>query len=374
MSAMRWAHAVRPGHALLTTDTVGGVWTHTMELATALEAEGVSVIVAALGSEPSPEQMAEAELRELELHHRRCRLPWMPDPWGDVESAGRWLVALAGEAGVDVVHLSEPVFGALDWPAPTICVGHSCVLSWWESVLGEAAPATWERYRGAMRKGLAAASAVVAPSRAMLECLGRHYRVRGGHAIPNGRDPAGLTPGLKDAFVLTAGRLWDRGKNVSTLDAAAVGLPWPVYAAGESVSPDGQQTSSFMALRPLGRLAPPQLAAWMSRASVFALPARYEPFGLSVLEAALAGCALVLGDIPSLRENWDGVAVFVPPDDADLLRLALTALIEDARLRQTLAMRARRRALGFSARRMALAYLDVYGTVLARREEPACAS
>ncbi len=33
------------------------------------------------------------------------------------------------------------------------------------------------------------------------------------------------------------------------------------------------------------------------------LPARYEPFGLSVLEAALSGCALVLGDIPSLRES-----------------------------------------------------------------------
>ena len=35
------------------------------------------------------------------------------------------------------------------------------------------------------------------------------------------------------------------------------------------------------------------------------LPARYEPFGLSILEAALSGCALVLGDLPSLRELWD---------------------------------------------------------------------
>jgi hypothetical protein len=46
------------------------------------------------------------------------------------------------------------------------------------------------------------------------------------------------------------------------------------------------------------------------------LPARYEPFGLSVLEAALSGCALVPGDIASLRGNWDGVAEFVCPDDA----------------------------------------------------------
>jgi glycosyltransferase involved in cell wall biosynthesis len=93
-----------------------------------------------------------------------------------------------------------------------------------------------------------------------------------------------------------------------------------------------------------------------------------------VLEAALAGCALVLGDIPSLREHWDGVAVFVPPDDDDLLRMALTSLIEDARLRQTLAMRSRRRALGFSARRMALDYLELYAVVLREREAAACAS
>ena len=33
----------------------------------------------------------------------------------------------------------------------------------------------------------------------------------------------------------------------------------------------------------------------LSAASVYVLPAKYEPFGLSVLEAALSGCALVLG-------------------------------------------------------------------------------
>ena len=66
-----------------------------------------------------------------------------------------------------------------------------------------------------------------------------------------------------------------------------------------------------------GRLTPPQMARVVSRApSIYALPARYEPFGLSVLEAALSGCALVLGDIPSLREIWDGAALFVDPDDA----------------------------------------------------------
>jgi len=224
-----------------------------------------------------------------------------------------------------------------------------------------------------MRAGLSAADAVVAPSRAMLATLRRHYGTRQGRAIPNGRDPAGLRPEAKDALVLTATRLWDAAKNVRALDRAAAGLAWPVRAAGDAVSPEGRaETFSNLAL--LGHLDPPRLATWMSRAAIFALPAKYEPFGLSVLEAGLAGCALVLGDIPSLREHWDGVAVFVPPDDSDLLRLALSELIEDPQLRHTLAMRARRRALGYSAARMARAYLGVYGAVLARREVAACAS
>ena len=55
----------------------------------------------------------------------------------------------------------------------------------------------------------------------------------------------------------------------------------------------------------------------MGRAAIYALPARYEPFGLSILEAALSGCALVIGDIPSLREIWADAALFVPSDGHD---------------------------------------------------------
>ena len=363
-----------PNHVLLTTDTVGGVWTYTMELAAALGREGVGVTVAALGQEPSGPQRKAAERLEVALCTRPCRLPWMREPWDDVEMAARWLAELGDERGADLIHLSEPALAAYSWGAPTVAVGHSCVLSWWESVLGEPAPPAWMRYREAMCAGLAAADAVVAPSRAMLESLGRHYWLRGGRVIPNGLDPTGIEPGVKQGFVFMAGRLWDRAKNAEALDRAAGGLAWPAYAAGPCESPDATEAMSFEHLRLLGQLESADMIPWLSRAAVFALPARYEPFGLSVLEAALAGCALVLGDIPSLREHWDGVAVFIPPDDTDLLGIALTSLIEDARLRQTLAMRARRRALGFSARRMALDYLEVYAALLNRRGATACAS
>jgi glycosyltransferase involved in cell wall biosynthesis len=140
---------------------------------------------------------------------------------------------------------------------------------------------------------------------------------------------------------------------------------------------DGRATANVVSL---GELDPAALAAELGRASIFAAPARYEPFGQGALEAALAGCALVLGDVASLREVWGDAAMFVAPDDHDALRAALAALIEDPARRRSLAAQARTRALSFSPARMVDAYLAAYRAIAANRridtriEEAACAS
>jgi glycosyltransferase involved in cell wall biosynthesis len=229
-----------------------------------------------------------------------------------------------------------------------------------------------------MRHGLTHASEVVAPSAWMLETLQRNYAVTNGRVIPNGRDAGEFVPGVKAPLVFAAGRLWDPAKNLTALDEVAEGLPWPVYVAGEPRHPDGNTTVTATHLQLLGRLPARTIAAWLRSASIYAFPARYEPFGLSILEAALAGCTLVLGDIPTLRELWDGAAVFVSPDNPDTLRVALEGLIDDPGLRQALSMRARKRALAWTPSRMAKAYLGLYTDLITQphlhAEEPACAS
>jgi glycogen(starch) synthase len=106
------------------------------------------------------------------------------------------------------------------------------------------------------------------------------------------------------------------------------------------------------------------LAALMGRAAVFALPARYEPFGLAALEAALSGCALVLGDIPSLREVWGDAALFVPPDDHEALRAALASLIAGPSLRKDLGRRARERASAYTVEAMTGSTIAAYERLL----------
>jgi glycosyltransferase involved in cell wall biosynthesis len=99
----------------------------------------------------------------------------------------------------------------------------------------------------------------------------------------------------------------------------------------------------------------------LDRTSIYLSPARYDPFGLLPLQAAQHGCALLLSDIPSYRELWDGAACFFSSNDATDLRRTWQHLLEHADKRDTLASAARTRAAArYSAERMAARYRDVY--------------
>jgi glycogen(starch) synthase len=342
---------------LMTADTVGGVWTFALELAEALAGRGDRVVLAALGGAPRQR----ADIPGVEVLPSEFKLEWMEEPWEDVERSGQWLLGLEEEYAPDVVHLNSFGHGALPFHAPVVMTAHSCVLSWWSAVKGEAAPEEWRRYHYEVEMALQRVDLVTAPSQAMLDALYVHYAMGAQRCrvVPNGRCASRYTPAKKEPFILTAGRLWDEAKNVSALVQAASRLDWPVYVAGEQQHPGGRR-AEFGACRPLGRLGQAELAGWYGRASIYALPARYEPFGLSALEAALAGCVLVLGDIPSLREVWGDAAIYVPPDDTGALESAIGGLIADADRRCVMSARSSARAREYTVERMAEGYLKAY--------------
>jgi glycogen synthase len=346
---------------LITADTVGGVWSYAVELAKALGARDVRVALATMGAPLATRQRAQLRgLPLVRLFESTWKLEWMPGAWDDVERAGDWLLRIEREWQPDIVHLNQFAFGALPFTAPSLVVAHSCVLSWWRAVHGEDAPAEWDPYRRKVAQGLRGAGLVVAPTRAMLQTLVRDYDYA--HAalvIGNGRDGAVFKAAPKEPVIFAAGRLWDEAKNLEALEAVAPQLPWPVNVAGSTVHPGGRIVVPA-SVHCLGELAPEVLAGHLGKAAIYALPARYEPFGLSVLEAALCGCALVLGDIPSLREVWGQAALYVPPANHAALRDALRGLVADPQRRLRLAAAARARALQFTPQRMAGDYLKAY--------------
>jgi len=340
---------------LLSADTIGGVWTYALELARTLEAQGVRIALATMGAPLTPDQRDGLRaLSNVELHESTFRLEWMDEPWEDVERAGHWLLELAARFQPEVVHLNGYAHGAVSWDCPVVVAGHSCVLSWWRAVRHEEAPPGWNRYRDKCTRGLQAADMVVAPTYTMLRELNHYYGpFERSAVIPNGR---AFVPPIapKKPYVFCAGRLWDEAKNLSAVMDVADCIEWPVFVAGDPGAPRRE------GVRTLGRLAWDEVVQWMAGASIYLLPARYEPFGLSALEAALCGCALVLGDIASLREVWYEDALFVPPDDPVALVVTIKRLIRNGAMRTDFGRRARLRAKELTPVRMANQYLSVY--------------
>ena len=323
---------------LLTTDAVGGVWRYTLDLARGMRTPPTIVV---LGPPPSTAQRKEAA--GLRLIETGLPLDWTAETPVDLAATATQLRRLVEREGASSVHLHAPALaGTQRWSLPVIAVAHSCVATWWAAVRTGPLPYDLAWRADATRRGLYTVDAVIAPTKAHADATTRAYGFPKITVIHNGAPPLHSLPPLPPGegggkglptnpspkpHLLTAGRLWDDAKNATALNQAAPHLDAPIHAAGPLTGPNGAQ-AHLPNLHLLGTLTPEAMRRAYAEAPVFASLARYEPFGLSVLEAAQSGCRLVLSDIPSFRELWDGVARFVPLD-ADPLP-ALRAALADA--------------------------------------------
>lgn len=352
---------------LMTADTIGGVWTFAADLSAGLGAHGVEVTLFAMGGAPSDAQRAEiAALPNVRLVATGHRLEWMRDSEADVVESGRALLHLAREVQPDVVHANGYYHATLPFDSPVLLTAHSCVPSWWRACRGGALPDEWRQYRRWVSAAIRNADMLVAPTQAFLhEFQMLHGDGNNARTIRNGRDARLFCPKAKKTAVIAGGRLWDDAKNVSVLCSAAAQLDIPVRLAGDVTSPDGS-APHLPNVEMLGRLTPAQMAAELGSAAIFASPAIYEPFGLTVLEAALSGCALALSDIPTFRELWDGAAQFVDARDVEGWRATLGGLAAGPLRAAAQGRKARARAEGYSIAKTTEGYLQAYRDVLAR--------
>ncbi len=349
---------------LMTTDTVGGVWTYSCALATNLARSGVDVTLVTIGPRARPEQRAILKGSPVRLMETDLALEWQDPEGRDIDEARRVLAALEARVRPDIIHLNSFREATFLWHAPTIVVAHSCVNSWalacrdtvW---LNEP---RWTRYTEQVATALDKTQVWVTPSQSFHDDITDIYRPHTpGVVIWNGIVSRALG-GRKRDQILAAGRLWDRGKNIETLTSAAPGLQWPVHVAGAG----GANMPNSVEW--LGQISHDDLRARLQRAAIFVSSALYEPFGLSVLEAAAAGCALVLSNIPTFRELWSGAAVFFDPQDSQALHQILDGLCTDTAARVRLQGAAYEHSLSYALPRTTEAYLSLYKDLLQSRQ------
>lgn len=362
---------------LLTTDTIGGVWTFTRELSAHLLAAGHTVALVSFGRPPSHAQ------RHWALQQRQhfgeafrfvpCDIPleWMQNNHRVFAQGSDLLTHIARELRPDILHSNQFCWAALPLDTPKLITAHSDVISWAHAVNPSALHATpWlTRYRSLVQQGLNAANAVVAPTSWMRHALRAHFDVPAPfEVIHNGRTlPAPDHPANRALQALTVGRLWDAAKGTAIL--AQINAPMPIVLIGEEDFESSVATRLPANLQARGTLDEPQLLDLMRRSSIYIATSIYEPFGLAPLEAALCGCAVLARDIPSLREVWgESARYFNNPNQLEHL---LRQLSNDAPTLQRLQHAALERASQYSAASMTSHYLRLYDSLAASAQEPA---
>lgn len=354
---------------LMTTDTVGGVWTYTRELSTQFLRRGSSVALVSFGRAPTVTQQAWADDQAAQWDGRftfvtsETPLEWMQANAGAYSVGEPLLLELAESFEAELLLSSQYCFGALPCAIPRIVVAHSDVLSWAQAC-GKVPLERSEwltQYRALVSDGLRRADAVVAPTAWMLHALAGHFQIpREAKVIPNGRTlPEFRTDGPRRLQAVTAGRVWDEGKNMQVLAAVAPILP--MLVAGELGRDRPRVSCTRNQLYFLGPLTEERLIELFRMSSIYICTSRYEPFGLAPLEAALCGCAVVANDVPSLREVWGDAALFF--DGPESLSGLLAELCRDGAFLNETRGRGLAHARRFTADRMAVEYLRLFDSL-----------
>lgn len=350
---------------LMTLDAVGGVWRYAMDLARELTSLGIETVFVGLGPRPATHQVQEAE--EIgELVWLDVPLDWMVEDETALSPLPVLLQDLAAKHAVALLHLNAPSQAVgVDPALPVLAVSHSCVATWFAAVRGERLPDGWQWQHRINRRGFDRADVVVAPSRSHASAIKQVYgEIPDLHVVANATQLS-VQKQPKNRLAFAAGRWWDEGKNGAVLDAAARHMRLPMVMAGANNGPNGQFLPIVHAVH-RGELSHAETTALMARAQVVLSPSLYEPFGLSVLEAARSRIALVLADIPTYRELWHEAALFVDPRDAEGFAGAANQLSDDDALWAKLSAEALRRSLELTPQIQARAMAELYRGLLQR--------
>lgn len=297
----------RMARVLMTVDTAGSVWTYALQLAALLAGRGIEMTLATIGRPPDVIQRRDAAaVAGLKLRTSEY----------DSDGAGEWLLDLEREVKPDVVHLNDFAHAALPFEAPVMVAAHA-----------DSSPHD-------IVAGSAHVTRIVTATRARRDALVGLYGV--GHnalIIPYARIADRWRRQPKEFFVLTQGD--------DAIAAIADDLPWTMKVAEADATIE-------------------EMTDLMGRASIFAQLRDDDQLDLRAIEAALSGCALVLGDTDAMRENWMGAARLVDPSDTVTLRDTLLELMTRTSDREFLAAAARRRAELFSPELHRDRYYELY--------------
>lgn len=366
---------------------VGGVEEHVRQVAHELKSDGVDVEVWTVDR---GESLGAREVEGVTVRYLPTPLPAkspgaalrflfrLPSAWRRWAAARRLF-----EPDLVHVHCFGPngayaLAVGRRFKLPLIITSHGETVADDHAVFARSALLRW-----ALRRGLAAAAEVTAPSQFVIDDLRTNHGLVGGTVVPNGvvlETPDASEEAPKGRYLLGVGRLGHMKGFDLLIDAfarAELARDIRLVIAGDGPERDRlraavEQLDLGDRVEFTGRLDAAAVAGAMSVALAVVVPSRMEAFGIVALEAWRSGAPLVMTNRGGASEFVrDGVdAILVDPEDPVALGSALSRVSADEHFRGQLAAAGRRRVGEFTWARVARAYEELYDTASGRDGAP----
>ena len=210
------------------------------------------------------------------------------------------------------------------------------------------------------------ADAIIAISESVRENLTDHVDPAKVHVVHHGVDDRYRVNGpfeSTDSFVLHVSLASNR-KNPEAVVEVARRLDDRFVIAGSGWEGYFRDVGETDNVELLGYVPETDLIDLYHRAAVFYFPTLHEGFGLPVLEAMAAGCAVVTSDVYAVPEVTGDSAILHGPNDVDRHVEAIEQLLNDHDQRYELAVQAIDRSKQFSWKKTARETIEVYRSVL----------
>jgi phosphatidylinositol alpha-mannosyltransferase len=262
-------------------------------------------------------------------------------------------------ADLDVLHVHEPLIpvvgpAALRGDRPVVATFHASPPAWVARAY-RSGPPRWLRERWFRETVLTAVSAEAAKGPLSLGPVA---------IIPNGLDIASYQPQIEKV----PGRVAFLGRDEPRKGLAILKAAWPLVVSrhrgavltviGADPHPDQDPGQN---VEHVGRVDETEKRRRLGEASIMVAPnLGGESFGLVIVEAMAAGCAVVASDIPAFRAVAGGAAELVPPGDPAVLADAIARLLSDPVAIEALGSAGRERARDFDWSRVLPQYRACY--------------
>ena len=359
---------------LMTTDVKSEVWDYSLTLSKALLKHiNAEILMISMGGNPTDSQKKQLEDLNIEFQFTDFSSDFSID---DKVNPDDSKIKTIFESSIKsfnphIVHLNHG-YPDFDFDKPCVFACHANILNkkLWNDSINRYSPLHKNllNYKQIINKSLNNADIIIAPSRFFAENIVKTFNfTKGIKIIYNGIDYKPHSCLKESPTLVTFGNMSDNIKHINLLLNMAYRLPdnIKIKIIGDSQF-DRKLPKNVEFLKNLSNF---DLQEVYKNSSIYLALSNYESNGLSSMQAAYSGCAILANDIPACKELWGDCAYIFDRDDQNSLMRCINNLVENPNLLEITSRNCQAKALSvFNSKRMAYEYINLYKNILKKHQ------